>query len=161
MACAYSGVVDIEADSREIGMFLLARLIMDNLLGQDCYEDLEEELNGEVLPNGIDQASVPFLRADRSCAEAPRYARILDRMQKKNQSKRRWDRAKVGLDILTMAARPLKVHEIQGALSIRLKDMSIDFEKRRSVISLEELLGPLVEVHLDDSVNFIHPIARE
>lgn len=91
MACAYSGVVDIEADSREIGMFLLARLIMDNLLGQDCYEDLEEELNGEVLPNGIDQASVPFLRADRSCAEAPRYARILDRMQKKNQSKRRWD----------------------------------------------------------------------
>jgi len=82
-------------------------------------------------------------------------------MQKKNQSNRRWDRAKVGLDILTIAARPLKVHEIQGALSIRLEDKSIDFEKRRSVIPFRELLGPLVEVHLDDSVNFIHPIARE
>lgn len=28
---------------------------MDNLLDQDCYEDLEEELNCEVLPDGIDQ----------------------------------------------------------------------------------------------------------
>lgn len=82
-------------------------------------------------------------------------------MQKKNQSKRRWDRAKVGLDILTVAARSLKDHEIQGALSIRLEDRSIDFEKRRSVIPLEELLGPLVEVHLDESVNFVHPTARE
>jgi len=62
MVCAYSGVVDFKADSRQIGMFLLARLIMDNLLDQDCYEDLEEELDGEVLPNGIDQASVQFLR---------------------------------------------------------------------------------------------------
>ena len=62
MACAYSGVVDFKVDSRQIGMFLLARLIMDNLLDQDCYEDLEEELDGAVLPNGIDQASVPFLR---------------------------------------------------------------------------------------------------
>ncbi|KAL8837871.1 MAG: hypothetical protein Q9170_002346 [Blastenia crenularia] len=130
---------------RSHGMFLLARLILDNLLDQDCSEDLEEELNSEILPNGIDQA----------------YARILDRMQRKNQSKRRWDRAKVGLDILTVATRSLKVHEIQGALSIRLEDRSIDFEKRRSVIPIEELLGPLVEVHVDGSVNFVHPTARE
>lgn len=33
---------------------------MDNLLDQDCYEDLEEELKGEVLPKGIDQALVSF-----------------------------------------------------------------------------------------------------
>ena len=38
------------------GMFLLARLIMDNLVDQDCRQDLEEELNDEVLPNGIGQA---------------------------------------------------------------------------------------------------------
>ena len=29
---------------------------MDNLMDQDCHEDLEEELRGEVLPDGIDQA---------------------------------------------------------------------------------------------------------
>ena len=62
---------------------------------------------------------------------------------------------------LVMATRPLKTHEIQGALSICLEDGSINFEDRRSVTPLDELLGPIVEVHLDDSINFIHPTARE
>jgi hypothetical protein len=38
------------------GMFLLARLIMDNLLSQDNLEDLNEELRFEVLPHGINEA---------------------------------------------------------------------------------------------------------
>ena len=37
-------------------MFLLPRLILDNLIDQDCRQDLEEELSDETLPNGIDQA---------------------------------------------------------------------------------------------------------
>ena len=37
-------------------MFLLARLIMDNLVDQDCEEALEEELKNEILPRGIDEA---------------------------------------------------------------------------------------------------------
>lgn len=82
-------------------------------------------------------------------------------MQKKDQPKRRWDRAKRVLDILTMATRPLKTHEIQGVLSIRLDDRSIDFENRKTITPLEELLGLLVEVHVDGSVNFIHPTAKE
>jgi hypothetical protein len=40
------------------GMFLLARLIMDNLLSQDNLEDLNEELRFEVLPHGINEAYV-------------------------------------------------------------------------------------------------------
>lgn len=102
-----------------------------------------------------------FERSDISGTKLLRYARILDRMRKKNQPKRRWIRAKAGLDILTMATRPLKAHELQGALSIHLEDKNIDFEKRKSIGGLEELLGPLVELHLDGSVNFIHPTARE
>lgn len=39
-----------------LGMFLLARLIMDNLLGQEVLEDLEEEMDSEILPSGIEQA---------------------------------------------------------------------------------------------------------
>ena len=38
------------------GMFLLARLIMDNLMDQDFPDELAEELRSEVLPKGIDEA---------------------------------------------------------------------------------------------------------
>lgn len=37
-------------------MFLLARLIMDNLMVQDNIEELEEELSTDILPKGINQA---------------------------------------------------------------------------------------------------------
>lgn len=39
-----------------LGMFLLARLIMDNLMAQDSIEELEEELSTEILPKGINEA---------------------------------------------------------------------------------------------------------
>ena len=39
-----------------LGMFLLARLIMDNLIDQDFPDELAEELRSEVLPKGIDEA---------------------------------------------------------------------------------------------------------
>ena len=94
-------------------------------------------------------------------AKVSRYARILDRMQRKNQTTRKWQRAKFGLDILIMATRPLRIYELQGAFSICVEDGSIDFENRKSVTALDELLGPIVEIHLDDSVNFIHPTAKE
>lgn len=45
-------------------MFLLARLIMDNLMDQDCREDLEEELRDKILPNGIDQACVSLSKCE-------------------------------------------------------------------------------------------------
>ncbi|KAL6721442.1 hypothetical protein ACLMJK_000545 [Lecanora helva] len=133
--------------ARSNGMFLLARLIMDNLIDQDCTEDLEIELADTVLPRGIDQA----------------YARIVARMRKKDgkDCSRRWDRAKRGLDALAVATRPLKVHELQGMLSIRLEDRSIAFEARKARTPLEELLGPLIEIHRDRTVNFIHPTARD
>lgn len=38
------------------GMFLLARLIMDNLMDQENREDLEEELRPDTLPSGISEA---------------------------------------------------------------------------------------------------------
>ena len=47
---------DYPIDFFRSGMFLLARLIMDNLLDQICHEDLEEELRSEILPKGIKQA---------------------------------------------------------------------------------------------------------
>ena len=82
-------------------------------------------------------------------------------MQKKNQTTRKWQRAKFGLDVLIMATRPLRINELQGAFSICVEDGSIDFENRKSVTPLDELLGPIVDIHLDGSINFIHPTAKE
>ena len=47
---------DPPTHSHYIGMFLLARLVMDNLMAQDCEEDLKEELNNKILPHGINEA---------------------------------------------------------------------------------------------------------
>ena len=53
-------------DLYSVGMFLLARLILDNLADQDNLEDLEEELSNDKLPRGIDEAYVvsPSIFAD-------------------------------------------------------------------------------------------------
>ena len=37
-------------------MFLLARLVMDNLLDQDTREDVETEISSAILPHGIYEA---------------------------------------------------------------------------------------------------------
>ena len=48
--------ISLTVDNCYPGMFLLARLIMDNLIDQDFPYELVEELRSEVLPKGIDEA---------------------------------------------------------------------------------------------------------
>ncbi|KAL9064368.1 MAG: hypothetical protein Q9161_008924 [Pseudevernia consocians] len=54
-----------------------------------------------------------------------------------------------------MATRPLRINELQGSFSICVEDGSIDFENRKSVTPLDELLGPIVDIHLDELVPYI------
>ena len=82
-------------------------------------------------------------------------------MHKKYVTKKSWGRARLGLDFLALAKRSIMPHEIQGAISICLETKSVKFQERRSVTPLAELLGPMVEIHADGSVDFIHPTARE
>ncbi|KAF4626218.1 hypothetical protein G7Y89_g11943 [Cudoniella acicularis] len=135
--------VMVEIASRPQGMFLLARLIMDNLLAQENIEDLEDEIDSEVLPSRIEQA----------------YDRILTRLCKNRPEKAR-QRARFILEIITSATRTLQNHEIQGALSIRVEDQTIDIDRRKSRIPLDELCGPIVEAHLNGVINLIHPTAK-
>ena len=90
------------------------------------------------------------------------YGRILRRMNMKYVTKKKsWERAKLGLYLLALAKRSIMPYEIQGAMSICLETKSIKFQERRSVTPLAELLGPMVEIHADGSVDFIHPTARK
>ena len=42
-------------------MFLLAKLILDNLMNQTNLEELEEELKPEILPSELRDAYYPLL----------------------------------------------------------------------------------------------------
>lgn len=96
-----------------------------------------------------------------SWIDSSRYGRILVRMQSKDQAGKTWERAKLALDLIVRATRSVKTHDIQGALSVCTKDRSMKFEQRKSVKPLEDLLGPIVEVHPDNLVTLVHPTARE
>ncbi len=65
------------------------------------------------------------------------------------------------LETIVTAKRPLKVHELKGALSIRTQDKNVDFAKRPPKTPFSELCGPLVEVHADDIVSLVHPTAKK
>lgn len=105
--------------------------------------------------------SVRLIEAGVTCVDASRYGRILIRMQKKDQASKTWQRAKLALELIVRAKGSVRTYDIQGALSICIQDRSVKFEQRRSVRPLEELLGPMVEVHSDNLVTLVHPTAKE
>jgi hypothetical protein len=77
------------------------------------------------------------------------------------RSMRNQQRAKLVLEMVVAARRPLKLHEIQGILSIRLDDKSIDIENRRYLHHLKELCGPIIEVTDDGTVELVHTTAKK
>lgn len=79
----------------------------------------------------------------------------------KGRSKKNQRRTAHILEIIITARRPLKIHEVQGALSIRLEDSSVDFAKRRSLTPLGDICGPIVETHADDTISLVHPTAKQ
>ena len=82
------------------------------------------------------------------------------RIQKLN-SPRNQTRAKQVLELLARAKRKLQLHEIQGALSIRTEDRSIEFQKRKYLNHFKDLCGPIIEVDDDATVDFVHITAKK
>lgn len=50
---------------------------------------------------------------------------------------------------------------IAGDLSQDIDNTSVDFKSRRWCETPKDLCGSLVEYHLDQTVSFVHPTARE
>lgn len=101
-----------------------------------------------------------FLIKIENCSEDFRYGRILLRLRR-GRAENSQQRITRVLEIILTARRPLKIHELQGALSIHIQAMNVDFSKRRSLVPFGELCGPLVEVHADDVVSLVHPTAKQ
>lgn len=80
---------------------------------------------------------------------------------RKGRSEKSQKRTARILETILTARRPLKLHEIQGALSINVEDSSVDFAKRRSLAPLGDVCGPIVEIHADDTIALVHPTAKQ
>ncbi|KAK9774284.1 putative C2H2-type domain-containing protein [Seiridium cardinale] len=131
--------------ARSQGMFLFAKLAMENLFEQTSQEKFASEL--ERFPEGLDEA----------------YGRIVSRILDTQTAARRDDSLKL-LEWLVCAKRPMKWYEIQGALCIDLQNDSgreIDFQARRFRETPKDLCASLVEFRKDRTVEFVHPTAKE
>jgi hypothetical protein len=87
------------------------------------------------------------------------YERIMGRM-KRNLTAKEWEIAQKLLGWMVCAKRPLKWHEIQGAVSMDLDGQTIDFDDRKLRTHIQELCGSLIQVLQGDRIELVHNTAR-
>ncbi|PWY71403.1 hypothetical protein BO83DRAFT_379245 [Aspergillus eucalypticola CBS 122712] len=124
------------------GMFLLAKLVMNNLYCQVSPGNFYKELNMKEIPTQLDQA----------------YHRILSNVLE-DQSSRPHSLQLLGW--LVCAKRRLKWREIQGAVSIDLEGEDVDFESRHWILDSRDLCDSLVEVKTDGTLELVHATAKQ
>ena len=88
-----------------------------------------------------------------------RYGRIVDRISRNPNIAERVEAKKL-LGWIVCAKRPLKWHEIQGAVSINLEEETVDFDVRRLRIDARDLCGSLLEVRPGHRVELVHGTAQ-
>ncbi|GAW14444.1 hypothetical protein ANO14919_038470 [Xylariales sp. No.14919] len=122
------GIVRRVTDTAK-GMFLYARVVMDNLIAQGSAAELDEELQAK-FPDGLDQA----------------YERVVFRILDcpKRSEKQREAAAKI-LRWLTCAIRPLRWNEIQCMCCID-PHSGVCNPKHRRVDNCKTLCGSFVDV---------------
>ncbi len=79
---------------------------------------------------------------------------------KRNTTPEEWKIAHKLLGWMVCARRPLKWHEIQGAVSIDLDEQTIDFDDRKLRIHIRDLCGSLIQVLPGDRVELVHSTAK-
>jgi hypothetical protein len=119
-------------------MFLFAKLVLTNLLAQTTPEQLYKELQPGTFPKGFEQAWVFILPRKFQAKTCQSYARIVARVyQNPNIAERSTAQRLLGW--IACSKRPLKWHEIQGAVSMNTEDQTVDFENRRLCMHILEL----------------------
>jgi L-amino acid N-acyltransferase YncA len=89
----------------------------------------------------------------------PRYERIITRIATIPNAKERAVAQKL-LGWMVCAKRPLKWHEIQGAISTDTVHQTIHFDERRLRIHVRDLCGSLIDVLPGDRVELVHWTAK-
>ncbi|TVY78217.1 C2H2 finger domain transcription factor crzA [Lachnellula suecica] len=125
------------------GMFLFAKLVLTNLHDQVSNEKFYQELQPDTFPKGFEQA----------------YGRIVARVYF-NQKDGERETAQKLLGWIVCAKRPLKWHEIQGAVSINTETQVVDFHNRQLHTHIRDLCGSLIDVLPGDRVQLVHETAK-
>lgn len=87
------------------------------------------------------------------------YGRIVTRiLQNPKDAERKWAQKLLGW--VVCARRPLKWHEIQGAVSIDLKDQTVEFEDRHLRFHVKDVCGSLIDILPGDRVALVHSTAE-
>jgi len=87
-----------------------------------------------------------------------RYNRIISRIREDSNPEKVALARKV-LGWMTIAKRPLKWHEIQGALSIDTGNGTAEFAQHRSPVHIRELCGSLINDLYGDRLELVHTSA--
>ncbi|KAK3687178.1 hypothetical protein B0T22DRAFT_438844 [Podospora appendiculata] len=136
------------------GMFMYARVVLDNLESQPSQADVEDELSSDKFPKDLNQA----------------YERVAIRVlgNKDKPKLPTQQSAAIILGWVFSAARPLRWREIQARFCINVDSESCNFRRRR-VDSCKALCGSLVEVEdcemfgtiaAEQVVHLVHETAR-
>ena len=128
------------------GMFLFAKLVMDNLLAQTTKEDLYRELSRNVFPADLRGA----------------YERIISRIRVRTENEpAMWDAAVKLLGWMTCAKRPLRRYEIQAVQCINTQYQELQFDKRRFRFDVQVLCGSLMMELPGDRLSLVHSTAKQ
>ncbi|KAL9111362.1 MAG: hypothetical protein Q9227_004239 [Pyrenula ochraceoflavens] len=126
------------------GMFLYAKLVMQNLYSQASLKNLLFEMQPRIFPKGLEQA----------------YERVVKRVYE-NPNTAEGIEARRLLNWTVCAKRPLRWHEIQGAVAIDLDAGEVDIKSHLAYDNAKEICGSLVNVLKDNSVTLVHGTARQ
>ncbi|GAP90443.1 putative NACHT domain protein [Rosellinia necatrix] len=121
------------------GMFLYARIVMDNIMMLNNVEEVKRELR--VLPNDLDAA----------------YRRIIDRVNCLSPNVLRQKAINI-LGWVATSPVPLTLGELQQALLVGLSPD--DAPTVSSLLNIVELCGPIIELK-DDQPQFVHFTVQE
>ncbi|KAJ4353923.1 uncharacterized protein N0V89_005654 [Didymosphaeria variabile] len=127
--------------ARAKGMFLYAKLVMENLSQQPTRGDLLDAISENNFPESLKEA----------------YERIVRRIKRTFVVE--WPKAKKLLGWMVCAQRQLTWREIQVALSIDVDSRSIEYDDRRLRNHIHDICGSLVTVS-GNRVSLVHSTAR-
>ncbi|OMP84370.1 Vegetative incompatibility protein HET-E-1 [Diplodia seriata] len=130
-----------KVSSRADGMFVFAVLIMKYLEEQTSWKNLEKEVEDMPLDlNGVYERIVKRVLYDAALAERA-AARML-------------------LGWLLTAVRPLKWHEVQGAIAYDQPSHTFDLQGSKLRKGPKRLCGSLVELFDDGEIRLVHLSAK-